>query len=136
MTSHCTPWTCWCGARFLTGWNGARALHHKLWHKEHGDGQWLVGGSKQPESRPWACMRRLAGFRDKWTCQHCNRRRAEKSDLDIEVHHIIAKLQGGTDHMTNLITLCTECHGRTLGGSYSGNPAANRKLGEFEEVEG
>lgn len=33
----------------------------------------------------------------------------------LHVHHIIERLRGGSNHPSNLITLCKECHGKTHG---------------------
>ena len=35
----------------------------------------------------------------------------------LQVHHIVSKQHGGTDELSNLRTLCTECHGNAHGGS-------------------
>ena len=44
-------------------------------------------------------------FRDNYTCQKCG-----KQNTRFEVHHVIPKDYFGTDHPTNLILLCYECH--------------------------
>jgi group II intron reverse transcriptase/maturase len=49
--------------------------------------------------------RLLALQRDKHTCQHC-----QQTEIQLQVHHIIPKEQGGDDRLENLITLCTSCH--------------------------
>jgi hypothetical protein len=43
--------------------------------------------------------------RDGHTCQFCG-----KKDTKLEVHHIIKRSDGGTDVVTNLVTLCSDCH--------------------------
>ena len=56
--------------------------------------------------------------RDKFACQECGANLAYKNEhgrliakaIGAEVHHIIQVSDGGTDHKSNLITLCTECH--------------------------
>jgi hypothetical protein len=53
--------------------------------------------------------RRQTLLRDSYTCQNCEER---KSSEDLEVHHIHMQSKGGTDHPTNLITLCLHCHDR------------------------
>jgi len=45
--------------------------------------------------------------RDKFTCQKCGFCGMLE---DLEVHHIIMKIEGGTDDIKNLITLCSICH--------------------------
>lgn len=43
-------------------------------------------------------------WRDKYQCQHC------KSIENLHVHHIQYKSQGGTNAVSNGITLCERCH--------------------------
>ena len=44
-------------------------------------------------------------MRDRYQCQHCDRRNTR-----LEAHHIIYTSQGGKDTLDNLITLCAKCH--------------------------
>lgn len=43
-------------------------------------------------------------WRDGYTCQHCN------AKDELHVHHIKSKSHGGTDAVSNGITLCDKCH--------------------------
>ena len=43
--------------------------------------------------------------RDEHACKKCN-----KSNVKLQVHHILFKSAGGTDSPDNLITLCQSCH--------------------------
>ncbi|MBD1831147.1 HNH endonuclease [Cyanobacteria bacterium FACHB-472] len=52
----------------------------------------------------WREIRQQALRRDNRTCQVC---RKEHSG---QVHHIIPRSKGGTDDLSNLITLCGRCH--------------------------
>lgn len=45
--------------------------------------------------------------RDNWTCDCCGRRGGR-----LEVHHICPLYARGTNDVTNLITVCAECHDR------------------------
>ena len=47
--------------------------------------------------------------RDESTCQNCDE---QKDESELEVHHIQMRSKDGTDHPTNLITLCLHCHDR------------------------
>jgi 5-methylcytosine-specific restriction endonuclease McrA len=47
--------------------------------------------------------------RDNYTCQSCN---TTKSGTQFEVHHIIPRYNNGSDHHSNLVTLCNSCHTR------------------------
>lgn len=44
-------------------------------------------------------------WRDNYTCQQC-----KKSNVHLEVHHIVYRSNGGSDDESNLITLCEDCH--------------------------
>ena len=44
--------------------------------------------------------------RDGWRCQVCG------SMKRLQVHHLKFRSQAGDDDEQNLITLCTQCHGR------------------------
>ena len=45
--------------------------------------------------------------RDNYTCQHCKRVCLPEN---LCADHIINKARGGGDDLSNLQTLCTECH--------------------------
>lgn len=67
----------------------------------------------------WRQRRREVYERDKWTCQECQRKclsakAAKRTDttLKIQAHHIIRRRDGGTDELSNLVTLCMGCHMR------------------------
>jgi 5-methylcytosine-specific restriction endonuclease McrA len=47
--------------------------------------------------------------RDNYTCQSCN---TTKTGTQFEVHHIIPRYNNGSDHHSNLVTLCNSCHTR------------------------
>lgn len=58
-----------------------------------------------------ARRRKKALIRDDYTCQHCSR---QLPPSDLEVHHK-RPINQGTNHphrLTNLITLCPECHSK------------------------
>lgn len=48
--------------------------------------------------------RKMVYLRDGWRCALCD------SDKYLQVHHIIKRSQGGSNHPHNLITLCSDCH--------------------------
>jgi 5-methylcytosine-specific restriction endonuclease McrA len=53
----------------------------------------------------WRFVREAALRRDKDTCQDC-----AAEDCPLEVHHIIALCKGGSNKLTNLVSLCRGCH--------------------------
>ena len=44
--------------------------------------------------------------RDKYTCQICG----DEANTKLHVHHILKRIEGGTDHFDNLLTVCPKCH--------------------------
>jgi 5-methylcytosine-specific restriction endonuclease McrA len=44
--------------------------------------------------------------RDNYTCKMCGNKE------ELHVHHIIPIKEGGSDDLTNLITLCVNCHSK------------------------
>lgn len=67
--------------------------------------------------------------RDKCTCQLCGDKQAKNKKVELEVHHIRPKNQGGTDHETNLITLCKSCHDKVHSGELTINKKTRKTLG-------
>lgn len=55
----------------------------------------------------WLLLKYAVIKRDKQKCQRCDRR-FKMSDLSA--HHIVSRADGGSNDMTNLITLCNPCH--------------------------
>jgi len=43
--------------------------------------------------------------RDNYTCVNCG-----QTGTELHVHHIVARAEGGTNDLTNLVTLCARCH--------------------------
>jgi 5-methylcytosine-specific restriction endonuclease McrA len=59
-------------------------------------------------------------LRDHFRCQECGYYK------HLEVHHIIPRSKGGSDDPSNLITLCTRCHGKKHGFKKRENRRARR----------
>ena len=53
-------------------------------------------------------LREAVFTRDGYTCQCCGK--SIKDGVILRVHHIIYRSNGGTNRMSNLITVCTKCH--------------------------
>jgi ATP-dependent DNA helicase RecQ len=58
-------------------------------------------------SKNWSEVRRIVLTRDNFTCRECGHA-ADRKHLDV--HHLMPRSFGGTDHPTNLVTLCDGCH--------------------------
>lgn len=55
----------------------------------------------------WDNIRQLVYRRDNFTCQECG-----KKNMKLDVHHIIPFLDGGSNELDNLISLCRSCHSK------------------------
>jgi len=58
----------------------------------------------------WDARRRQVYGRDEWTCQNCGRRGGPYGDQELHCHHIVPKGRGGSHRVSNLVTLCEDCH--------------------------
>ena len=58
---------------------------------------------QQTQSASWSAAKRAALARD-GKCQKC------WATAELQVHHIKERVNGGTDGLENLLTLCSDCH--------------------------
>lgn len=65
--------------------------------------QWF---RRMPENQ-WRVVRQYVYERDNGLCQYCG----EQIELNkCHIHHVLELSQGGTNHPSNLKTLCKKCH--------------------------
>lgn len=57
---------------------------------------------RKPED--WPSLKKLVLERDNYECRVCGKK------MSGQVHHIISRRLGGSDDVSNLITLCGRCH--------------------------
>lgn len=57
----------------------------------------------------WELTRATVLMRDEFVCRLCLTR---KKSHELRVHHMLPLSKGGTNELTNLITLCSKCHKR------------------------
>jgi predicted restriction endonuclease len=60
----------------------------------------------------WRMIRKGVIERDGGQCRLCGKDLSRAPSWLTEVHHVRPKREGGTDHPSNLITLCIMCHRR------------------------
>jgi hypothetical protein len=67
-------------------------------------GKQLVGMEFQQSEYEGRNFRAKVLWRDNYICQHCGAKE------ELNAHHIVQKIDGGTDTPKNGITLCKKCH--------------------------
>jgi 5-methylcytosine-specific restriction enzyme A len=79
------------------------------------DGIYYVGPDKR-YGKKWNRLRHIVFNRDNYICQECGIKcdRSTPSRTP-NCHHIIPLGKGGTNHYSNLITLCRRCHKKLHG---------------------
>jgi len=87
-------------------------------------------GSTKLCPAPWAVMRQLILWRDEGNCRICYKYYNIIGDKKIwnEIHHITPKKDGGTNHPSNLITLCERHHNETYKNNYGGLVITDRLI--------
>ena len=48
--------------------------------------------------------------RDKHTCQYCGKKGIGRNSVPLNIDHVIPRIRGGTDIVTNLVTACVDCN--------------------------
>lgn len=74
--------------------------------------------NRRLDTAEWRRTRKLVYARDNWICQDCKCKCKNSADSKndgkkkIQAHHIMARRDGGSDELSNLVTLCMSCHHR------------------------
>lgn len=55
----------------------------------------------------WRPLRQWVYERDEGTCQYCSE---TKELFEVHIHHTLELSESGTNHPSNLKTLCRDCH--------------------------
>lgn len=61
----------------------------------------------------WEARKKAVQKRDDWTCQDCSVKSGPYADSDgkqLHVHHVKHLSDGGSNRLSNLTTLCVDCH--------------------------
>jgi hypothetical protein len=48
--------------------------------------------------------------RDNYRCQNCGQRGGDRDNIEVHAHHVVPLENGGSNKMSNLHTLCEDCH--------------------------
>lgn len=99
-------------------------------------------GSTEESTVSWDSAKTIALMRDGYSCRVCGKSPVvsekesgyNKLRLEVEVHHIIPRVAGGSDSTKNLITLCKRCHVKTFKNEYSGLPSISDDLTKRIEI--
>lgn len=58
----------------------------------------------------WNSRRKKVYERDGYECQNCGRQGGSTGHSELHAHHIVPKEKGGTHKLSNLISVCEQCH--------------------------
>lgn len=64
------------------------------------------------DSIAWYTLRTFVLMRDNYKCVECGKRAKRRSEVygTFDVHHKIPISAGGSNHLSNLSTVCRACH--------------------------
>ncbi|MDD1771041.1 MAG: HNH endonuclease [Methanomassiliicoccales archaeon] len=68
----------------------------------------------------WKKIRDRVFERDEGKCRSCGRPLEGMPSWFFEVHHVVPRCEGGSDHPRNLVTLCYLCHKKST--AHGGSP--------------
>lgn len=74
----------------------------------------------------WDKRRKTVYRRDNFQCQNCGRQGGKRGQRELHAHHIVPKSRGGTHQLSNLKTLCSQCHERVHGHSVGGKQTSSQ----------
>lgn len=63
-------------------------------------------------SNNWNILRKQAYERDEFECRNCGAQGGPFGGATLVAHHIVPRNVGGNDSISNLATLCEDCHGK------------------------
>lgn len=58
----------------------------------------------------WDTLRKKVYRKDGYQCQNCQAYGGPKGNAELRAHHVVPVSKGGTNEMSNLITVCEKCH--------------------------
>jgi 5-methylcytosine-specific restriction endonuclease McrA len=105
---------------FGTPLTAADALYDYLWNREKFNKEWRSSAksrnivwrpssesTEHPYGPEWEELARSIRKRDGYQCRMWGSR-----NMELHVHYLISRSQGGPDSPENLVTLCKDCHNR------------------------
>jgi signal recognition particle GTPase len=77
----------------------------------------------------WDSRRRRVYKRDSYKCQNCG-----NQDDELHAHHIVPISKGGTHKISNLITLCSDCHTAIHGNTMAPSSYSKELLKDIQRI--
>lgn len=68
----------------------------------------LSDGSRKPSD--WKRRRKEVFRRDNYECRNCGQKGGMDGEAELAAHHVVPVSAGGNSFLSNLITLCEDCH--------------------------
>jgi len=74
--------------------------------------------------------------KDRYRCRNCGRTGGDKGEVELHTHHIVPRKDGGSDRLSNLVTLCRDCHKAAHLNGHEAPTIEYKDLAEFVEKHG
>lgn len=83
----------------------------------------------------WNSRRKRVYKRDNYRCQKCGNKGGRRGNTEVHAHHIKPKSKGGSHRLSNLTTLCKDCHNKVHSKSYTRPISSSRttSLPDYEK---
>lgn len=72
----------------------------------------------------WDRRRKKVYQRDGYQCQRCGASGGGSGNAELHAHHKVPKSKGGSHRLSNLTTLCSDCHSQVHGHAVGGNTSS------------
>lgn len=93
--------------------------HYSLIELEERYSNWQIRQKeKREKEKLWKAISSEVKKRDRYKCTNCGATKSEA--LQLHAHHIKPRGAGGDDSLTNLTTLCIDCHAEEHKGTRRG----------------
>ncbi len=119
-----------CGKTHRTVEERMRCILDRTIENEFTSSVMECGGSRDPILPPevpqemaphaWRKIREKVYERDGMRCRVCGRPLEGMPSWFFEVHHVVPRREGGSDHPRNLVTICYLCHKKAT--AHGGSP--------------
>ena len=92
-----------------------------------------MGSGTRDYPNDWNSRRRDVYRRDNYTCQNCGAKGGSRGEAELHAHHVVPKRKGGSNDISNLTTVCVDCH-KAIHEKNKKAPTASKKKSSDSKV--